>query len=91
MAPAVEEGDFILFKVTPSVCRYKVGVVVVLKRLCEPLMIKRIVACNGDGSYQLAGDNIDSIPKTDIAKVQKQQILGQVVLKLGRKGMEVLS
>jgi len=91
MAPAMEEGDFVLLKVAPCVRRYDVGAVVVLKRLCEPLMIKRIVACNTDGSYQLAGDNIESIAKADIGKVQKQQILGQAVLKLGRKGMQFLS
>lgn len=91
MVPTMEEGDFILLKVASSVRSYDVGAIVVLKRLCEPLMIKRIVACNEDGSYQLAGDNIDSISKTDIGKVEKQQILGQAVLRLGGKGVDFLS
>lgn len=91
MAPTLEEGDFILFKTASCGQFYGVGKIVVLKRLGEPMMIRRVATHNEDGSYQLAGDNADSMVKTDMLQVQKQQILGKVVLKIGPRGMEILS
>lgn len=90
MVPTLRCGDFVLIKIAASGRFYKTGDVVIMKRLGEPMMIKRIVCRNADGSYKLAGDNADSIPKVDIGNVQQQQIVGKALVKLSPSGLSFL-
>jgi len=82
MVPTLHCGDFILTKVAATHRFYEVRDIVIIKRLGEAMMIKRIVCRNSDGSYKLAGDNVDSIPKVDIGNAQQQQIVAKALIKL---------
>lgn len=90
MAPTLKNGDFVIIRTSSSNHRLSKNDIVVMKKLCEPMLIKRVVGRVEDTTYQLAGDGVGSMPKIDLTNVSISQIIGKAVFAINKLGIKKL-
>ncbi len=77
MVPVLSDGDFVL---TLRLFRAaKVGELVVVKHKALGVLVKRVVAVDGNGSILLRGENTQSSSIEDMGRIERAQIKGRVL------------
>ena len=80
LAPRIRAGDFVLISRVPLLFRRPaVGDVLVFKQPEYGQLIKRVEKIHADGSFDVRGDDIDSIDSRRFGAVQVEAVVGLVV------------
>lgn len=82
MAPALEDGDFVLV-LDARLARTPVGSVVVVRHRALGTIIKRVTARTDDGFVTLRGDGLLSTSSEHIGVVGPKEILGRALVRIG--------
>ncbi|MEM9174774.1 MAG: nickel-type superoxide dismutase maturation protease [Myxococcota bacterium] len=88
MAPALEDGDFVL--VGPN-ATLSPGHVVLVRHPRFGVIVKRLHAQASDGRYAIAGDNAASTASQSLGPIEPSAILGVARWRISRTGVARLA
>ncbi|MXW40868.1 MAG: hypothetical protein F4Z75_06985 [Synechococcus sp. SB0668_bin_15] len=90
MAPALEDGDFVLFRRLSADDGPSPGLIVVVRHRRLGTIIKLLGKETAPGQFRLHGLSALSTDSRHMGNTARQEIIGQAVLRIGANGMSRL-
>ena len=90
MVPALEEGDFVLFRRLFLADNLSPGKIVIVRHQRLGTIIKLLGEGTKPGLFKLRGLSVLSTDSNHMGEVRRQEIIGQATLRIGRHGLSWL-
>ena len=90
MGPALEDGDFVLFRWLSAVDHPSSGTIVIVRHQHLGTIVKLLGEETKPGRFRLHGLSALSMDSNHMGDTARRQIIGQAILRIGRHGVSRL-